>query len=65
MKVENMDWQCLCSSLSVQLNTDAEKTGTASIREKKKKTQKNQKNVALLESIREPSSDHEREVMQR
>lgn len=45
MKVENMDWQCLCSSLSVQLNTDAEKTGTASIREKKKKPKKTRKTL--------------------
>lgn len=51
-----MDWQCLCSSLSVQLNRNT-KTGIASVKKKKA--------VALLEGVREPSSDHEGALMQR
>lgn len=55
--MENMDRQCLCSSLSVQLNR--EMTRIILEFEKKKKA------VALLESVGEPSSDHEGELMQR
>lgn len=57
MKVENMDQQCLCSSLSVKLNRTAK---TELLQFKKRKIA-----VALLQSVREPSSDHNGELMQR
>lgn len=57
MKVENMDQQCLCSSLSVKLNRNAK---TELLQLKKRKIA-----VALLQSVREPSSDHNGELMQR
>lgn len=59
MKVENMDQQCLCSSLSVKLNRNA-KAKTELLQFKKRKIA-----VAPLQSVREPSSDHNGELMQR
>lgn len=57
--MENMDQQCLCSSLSVKLNRNA-KTELLQFKKRKKKIA-----AALLESVREPSSDHDGELMQR
>lgn len=54
-----MDRQCLCSSLSVQLNREMTRIILEFEKKKKKKA------VALLESVGEPSSDHEGELMQR
>lgn len=56
--MENMDQQCLCSSLSVKLNRNA-KTELLQFKKRKKIA------AALLESVREPSSDHDGELMQR
>lgn len=57
--MENMDQQCLCSSLSVKLNRNA-KAKAELLQFKKRKIA-----VALLQSVREPSSDHNGELMQR
>lgn len=57
--MENMDQQCLCSSLSMKLNRNA-KTELLQFKKRKKKIA-----AALLESVREPSSDHDGELMQR